>query len=361
LQPPEPAPAPPLAIDPAADTAEEAQKEAQAEQELGQVVRGRGLMRKMVLGTFLGVAVFVGFSAYGNAGNVAGQLRAMPLGVLGAALLLALVNYLLRFAKWHDFLGRVGVKVPVWTSFLVFLSGLVMSVTPGKLGELLKAYLLHESNGVPMVRTAPVVIAERLTDLIALLLLTLVGVLAFDHGGLLVIAGSTLTVGAVVVCATPGLAHPLIRLAGRFAPRLEGKLHEAYDSMRELVRPKALAWGTLLSVGAWFAECYAFYLVLSAYPGVGVSVRTATFVYAVTTVAGALSFLPGGLGVTESSMMILLQRLATGTSRATAVAATLIIRLCTLWFAVGVGMVALGLLRRHLGRGRAGAARVSAS
>ena len=92
------------------------------------------------------------------------------------------------------------------------------------------------------------------TDLIALLLLTLVGVLAFDHGGLLVIAGFTLTVGAVVVCATPGLAHPLIRLVGRFVPKLEPKLHEAYDSMRALVRPGALAWGTFLSVLAWFAE-----------------------------------------------------------------------------------------------------------
>jgi uncharacterized protein (TIRG00374 family) len=65
------------------------------------------------------------------------------------------------------------------------------------------------------------------------------------------------------------------------------------------------------------------------------------------TIAGALSFLPGGLGVQEGGMVALLVKTATGVGTATAAAATFITRLCTLWFAVAVGLVALTLVRRR--------------
>jgi glycosyltransferase 2 family protein len=69
-------------------------------------------------------------------------------------------------------------------------------------------------------------------------------------------------------------------------------------------------------------------------------------VYAVSLLAGALSFVPGGIGTTEGAMALLLAGLGAGT--ATVVAAPLISRLTTLWFAVSLGLVAaarLGLRR----------------
>ena len=59
------------------------------------------------------------------------------------------------------------------------------------------------------------------------------------------------------------------------------------------------------------------------------------------TVAGALSFLPGGLGVTEAGMLALLVTFGTGVSRGTAAAATFVTRASTLWFAVALGLPAL--------------------
>ena len=66
-----------------------------------------------------------------------------------------------------------------------------------------------------------------------------------------------------------------------------------------------------------------------------------TFIYAAMTVAGALSFLPGGLGVTEAGMLALLTTFGTGIARGTAAAATFVTRACTLWFAVGIGVGSL--------------------
>ena len=59
--------------------------------------------------------------------------------------------------------------MPLASSALVFGAGLSLSITPAKLGELVKSYLLREMHDVPAPQTAPIVVAERVTDLVALL------------------------------------------------------------------------------------------------------------------------------------------------------------------------------------------------
>src|SRR5690606_24533469 len=108
-----------------------------------------------------------------------------------------------------------------------------------------------------------------------------------------------------------------------------------------------------LAVLAWLAECVGFALIVGAFPGAEVPLGVATSIYAATTIAGALSFLPGGLLVTEASMALLLVQAGSGVDQATAAAATILTRLATLWFAVGIGLVAMALLRRRAPRAAA--------
>ena len=84
-----------------------------------------------------------------------------------------------------------------------------------------------------------------------------------------------------------------------------------------------------------------FYLLLQ-YLDLPASPPLALGIYALSLLAGALSFLPGGLGSTEAAMGLML--LASGADAPTAVAATLIYRLVSLWFAVGLGALALAAL-----------------
>ena len=80
--------------------------------------------------------------------------------------------------------------------------------------------------------------------------------------------------------------------------------------------------------------------------GATASLPLATFIYAATTVAGAVSFLPGGLGVQEGGMIGLLVAAGGGISEPAAFAATFVTRVCTLWYAVLVGVIALLVVRR---------------
>src|SRR5690606_26192436 len=136
----------------------------------------------------LGVAVFAAMSVYADVNELGSRLAGFGWWAFAAALALALANYAVRFARWSLYLRATAIAAPPRVSALVFLSGFALSVTPGKVGELIKSYLLRETCEVPIARSAPIVVAERVTDLLALLVLSVVGVAAYGIAGELVVA-----------------------------------------------------------------------------------------------------------------------------------------------------------------------------
>lgn len=305
--------------------------------------------RRLLAVVVAGVAVFAAVTVYGDVRELGDRLGRFEWWTFAAAIALAMVNYAIRYVRWSLYLSRRAIEVPRATSALIFVSGFALSITPGKVGELVKSYLLRAAVGTPVATSAPIIVAERLTDLVALLLIGLVGVALYGIAGATVLAGGVLVVAGVAVLAWPRSAHALIALVTR--PRrlrpLRERLLEAYGGLRALVRPWPLAWGTAFGVVAWLAECAGFALIVSGFAGTSVPFGLAMLIYASTTVAGALSFLPGGLLVTEAGMTLLLVSSARGVDQATAAAATILTRLATLWFAVVLGLVAMAVLRRH--------------
>jgi uncharacterized protein (TIRG00374 family) len=306
---------------------------------------------------WIAIIVVIGAAALAMLGDVrqlAEQLSDFRWPAFAAALALALGNYAIRFARWSMYLRRQAVDVPVGSSALVFGAGLSLSITPGKLGELIKSYLLRELHDVPATRTAPIVVAERVTDLIALLLLAVIGVAVYGFALALVLAAAAVIASGLVLLAWPRPTRALIDLATRPArlERLRAPLHEMYDGLATLCRPSTLIAATALAIPAWACECIGFALIVNAFPGDHVALGLAMVIYAATTIAGALSFLPGGLGVTDGAMAMWLVRGA-ARARSTAVDATLLTRLATLWFAVGLGLICLAVARRRVrARGR---------
>jgi uncharacterized protein (TIRG00374 family) len=301
------------------------------------------------------IAVVIGVAALSMLGDVRGlgeRLAGFEWWALIAALGLALGNYVMRFGRWQLYLRRQQVSVPVTSSAIVFGAGLSLSITPAKLGELVKSYLLHEMHDVPAPRTAPIVVAERVTDLIALLVLAIIGVAAYGVDPTLVVAASALVALGLVMLAWPTPTHALIDLFTKPAKlrKLREPLHETLRGLGALCRPVPLIIATLIAVPAWGLECIGFALICNAFPGAYVDVGLATVIYAGTTIAGALSFLPGGLGVTEGAMAVALVEGAAKLESSTAVAATLLTRLATLWFAVAIGVVLLAVARRRIAR-----------
>lgn len=219
-----------------------------------------------------------------------------------------------------------------------------MSVTPGKIGEVFKSYLLKEQIGTPVSKSAPIVFAERITDFLSLVLLSLTGALMFGYGTNLIIGFGVLFIVTVLVLSNKKLSYSIIGLLEKFKfiSKISHKIHTAYDSIYQMVKFKELIITIILSIFAWSFECLSFYLVINGFNIAGaphIDLLIATFIYGFATIAGAATMLPGGLGATDASITGLLVILAI--PKSISVAATLIIRAATLWFAVIVGIVAV--------------------
>jgi glycosyltransferase 2 family protein len=307
--------------------------------------------RQLLFGILLGVLLYGGVVVYSGLAQIQAVLGGFRWGTFAAALGLASTNYALRFGKWQYYLRRLGVAhVPRGHSALIFLSGFVLTVTPGKLGEVFKSAVLARTHQVPVERTAPIVVAERLTDVIAIVVLVVLGSLGFQGGVYwAVLGGLAVAIGLLAITwEAPARAVLGVLQKRRRGAALAERLGRAYDSLRVVASPRALAWPVLLSLVGWGLEGVALHLLLSGF-GQHPALSFSVFFYATATLAGALVPVPGGLGVTEAVIHEQLVRVA-GAPEDVATACMLLIRLATLWWAVLVGFVALGVLRLEFPR-----------
>src|SRR6185312_948054 len=130
----------------------------------------QNLVRRVFWIVLLGIAIYAVYAVWSGLGRIGEALEAFRWWAFGAACALAFGNYCLRFLKWEFYLARLDIRgIPKADSFLTFLSGFVLTVTPGKVGEVFKSLVLHETHRVPMPKTAPIVVAERVTDLIGII------------------------------------------------------------------------------------------------------------------------------------------------------------------------------------------------
>lgn len=287
-----------------------------------------------VLG-WLAYALIRGFTETGR------ELRSFAWGWYVPVLGLTLVNYGLRYLKWHYLLTRLGIHVPHRANLWVFTAGLAMVISPAKAGEVVKPYLIRVLTGAPMTKTIPALVAERTTDGIAVVCLAAIGVSTYYAEATQLLFGviAAIALGLVALSVQPlvlgvlDLLRKLSALAGAV-----DRLEAAYLAMRTCLAPVPLALTVLMSIVAWWAECVGLWLVFRGL-SVSAGLEVSTFLYAFSTVFGAPS--PGGMGMSDLALAEGALQLVDGLTPGEAVASSLLIRVATLWFGVVLGAVAL--------------------
>ncbi len=313
---------------------------------------GRYLPR-LAVGLLLAVLVVSGLALFSDVRQLGSALRQFDWLLAAPVLLLTLLNYALRFGKWEVYLRRVGIPhMGLGTSALVFLAGFSMSLTPGKVGEVIKGVLVRHRTGAPISRTAAVIAAERITDGLAMLALAAIGLTQFSYGRPILALTVLAAIAVILVLQRPRLI--LAALARFEGIPLVGKTlihaHHFLDASNVLLRPSLLGGAVVVGIASWGMECVALFLILT---GLGLDpswhlLLIATFVLSVSSVFGAISMIPGGLGVAEASVagMLLLLIDDPTMTKGVAGAATLLVRFSTLWFGVLLGFVSLAILQR---------------
>lgn len=272
--------------------------------------------------------------------------RLSPWQVL-ALLGLSLVNYLFRGLRWHVFARRLGLNTGLWQNLRHFLGGFAMSVTPGRVGELVRMRWIRREAGWSFERTAPLVLIDRASDLVAMAVILALA-LSLSQGGIMggapvviiALIAAFVTTRPVLLSGIAGLAY---RLTGRFA-RFFVKLRRAAGSLARFSQPSLLAFAAFLGLIGWLAEGYAFHLLLM-WMGADIGMWLAVAIFVFATLAGGLTGAPGGVGGAEAAMIALLTLQSVPLE--ISVPATLIIRVTTLWFAIAIGLLVFPVAERR--------------
>lgn len=314
-----------------------------------------------------------------GAGALTERLRNFPLELLAPVLALKVLNWALRYLEWRYFLGVIGVRtvrglsqppppnpaapaIRERDSLILWLSGLAMSISPGKLAEVLKALILKHLSGVDFARAAPVVFMERLVDGLAIVPMTTVAMIALgdalEAGDVslryvrAVLIGVTVTLGAgMVLVQFRGLAERVLALVSTWPllRRVAEPLRTLYASVYDLIKLRHLMPTVLLGIGAYSTDAFGFYLILR---GLGVAgswqlLAQATFILGFSVLVASLSTLPGGAGGRDVTVGALLIGVV-GLNKTDAGTGTFLIGLFQLWVGVALALVLIALFRRTL-------------
>jgi uncharacterized protein (TIRG00374 family) len=297
----------------------------------------------------LAFAVWCVASLQGDLAQLSPAPLARSWNVVLAAVVLSLLNYAVRIARWRSYLARLGHSVPVGFAALTFTAGFAYTLSPGKLGEMARGRY-YGALGVPLSDVAAAFFCERLLDLAAMVVLATLLLTATPGYGAVILGAAALVLCVLAVLSLAPWSALAMRLRGSCAApgylrRLLRSLVFALIATRALLRPGMLVQGFLLGLVAWGLEGVGFGLLTSMFPPMQLPLATAVGIYGLAVLIGGLSFLPGGLGSTEAVMTALLGK--TGYPLSEALLVTLSCRLVTLWLAVILGWLAVFILRQR--------------
>lgn len=333
---------------------------------------------QILVGIVFMIAVVIAVVLLSNASELADKLDDFPMWLFLPIIGLKLLNWVLRYMEWHYFLHIIEVypvfrgqtqsanppdqpaTIHVTDSFILWVASLPFALSPGKVAEILKAIILKSMNQTPVTRSGPIIIAERLVDGIAVVLL--VGISALVAGDYIFVADdvsaqyirgilvgiSIFMIMLIAVIQFRKAAYTLTNLFTNFPflKRYTDEIKTIYDSSYNLAKLRHILPTTFFGITAYFTDCIGFYIMLI---GLGESPSLklfgqATFILGFSVVISAISALPGGAGGREVTIGALLRNVVGMGSGATG-AAVLMIGVFQVWFGTFVGII-IGLIFR---------------
>ena len=296
---------------------------------------------------FFAFVVYLVMGIYADVGKLLSIMEKFKWDFFILLLILTTISYVIRFIKWDLFLKRVDIRLNIRDNLFVFLSGFSMVMTPAKVGEVWKCWLIKDINGEKLNKTVPVVIIDRITDVLGLIILAMLGVVYYMKGAYIIIVLLLLFSGFLIAVRSKTISGKIIffleKRMGKYADNIK-TMHATFEI---LMKPPTLISMSFLSAVAWFFECLVMYLTIIGF-GQSISITLSTFIFSFASLAGAVSMVPGGLGVAEGTISGIMQYF--GIAPAVSVAITIIVRFVTLWYGTIIGLSVYFIFNKKIKR-----------
>ena len=232
---------------------------------------------------------------------------------LSLAIILNIPQLFFKSYRWNFLLKQQHIYYTPVQSFQIYMSSLYIGfITPGRIGEFVKALYLSADKGISISKGFSSVLVDRLFDLYLLINLGFIGIWKFDILGKL---SSTFLVITLIAVLTPlimlnrQLMEKFIKTLYKIAvfKKVQGKIEESvedfYDGLQKLISSKLLYSGLLTCMGyfMFFIQCY---LIVIA---VDLSINFLTIILFMA-ISNLITFIPisiSGLGTRDATLIFL--------------------------------------------------------
>lgn len=217
-------------------------------------------------------------------------------------------TYSLRFLKWHLLLKFIRTKISLHDQIVYYLASLAFGLTPGKLGETIKAYFLRKDYRVHYSASIYVILAERLCGLLGSLLLLLSVLLLrgkYSEGYIYYLIIMVLIISLFLMLFKSGRVLKLFLRIIACLPFLKTKkifFKHLFKHISILSAEPLFYAGILLSWLYWTFEGLTFWNILRSI-NYNLPITSAFTIFALSSIIGGLSMMPGSLGVLETGMI----------------------------------------------------------
>ena len=299
------------------------------------------IISKFLIGLVISIGVYAVFLLVSDFNTIYSKITAFDPYYLPIILVLVSSSWCVLFLRWTILLKNNTISIPHRQSFLIYIASFSMSATPGQLGELIKSQLLKNKFDVPVTKTAPLVIIERLSDLTGAIIVSIIGFWLMNINIYVPIIASVALALIFLLLKSKKMFNKTLNLIKKvkFASKLVDPIAESFDTIQLTLNKKILVISTALSVCFWLLIGISSYFVLRAVGIDNLEIIKVVSIYSSSIIVGAASLIPGGVGVAEGSIAGLLN--LSGINLSVALALGILIRIFTLWYGVVAGFVAL--------------------
>ena len=299
------------------------------------------LDNRLILVLVAVVGIYAIFLLISDFSIISEKISNFKINYLPLILLSVSASWIPIIVKWHFLLKNCEIDIPLRKSIAVFFAGVAFEITPGQIGSLIKSQILKTSSNIPRTKTVPIIVVEKVYDLIGAILASIIGIIILGMDFyLIIIAILALAVIFFFMFYRPASEIFFKRITKtKFFSKYVDNMSEFHTIVQKSTNVKAATVCILLGVTYWFIISTAAYYILMAFDVNVLDYLTVLAIYTTSILLGAISFVPAGIGVAEGSIAGLFT--LNGIDVSTALILSVMIRVLTLWFSVSVGFIAL--------------------
>lgn len=299
------------------------------------------VLKKIISVVIITIIIYAVFLFMSDLDKISDKIFNFKLEFLPIIIGLVVFSWIISYSRWNILLKNQNIHIPHSLNFQIFLIGGALGITPGKIGELFKSQILKEKFNIPRTKTAPLFIVEKFLDLVSAMIVTLIGIWFIPEIGYLAIVGLMISVLLFKILTSKKFFNQTLNFLNKikFLKKYLEPLSSSHEILSKTLYSKKMFLLLILSFFYWIIiGCAAFFVIEGFGFSIG-SILNIISTYSSSLVIGALSFIPGGIGIAEGSLIGLLT--FQGIDISEAIVIVVLIRIFTLWFSTITGFIAL--------------------